>query len=47
MHPEATASLLIFFAGALRILARRGDSQVLIVHGEERAIEDGKRLIDC
>ena len=32
--------------GAVRILARRGDTQVLIVHGEERAIDlaAGERL---
>ena len=47
MHPEATASLLTAPAGALRILARNGDREVLIVHGDERTIGDGERLISC
>ena len=31
--------------GVLRILARRNDSEVLILHGEEREIRDGERLV--
>ncbi len=31
-------------AGALRILARAGDTQVMILHGDERHIGDGERL---
>ncbi len=31
-------------AGALRIIARAGDTQVMILHGDERHIDDGERL---
>ena len=46
MQPEATAlsGLDRSPPGALRILARRGDSQILILDGVGRAVGEGERL---
>ena len=46
MQPEGTAlpGLDRVPSGALRILARRNDSQILVLHGEERGIGDDERL---
>ncbi len=46
MQPEAASLLGVHrpLPSALRILARRGDSQILILHGEDRPIQEGERL---
>ena len=46
MQPEAASLPGVHRppAGALRILARRNDTQILILDGEDRAIGDGERL---